>query len=168
MAQRRQRTRGEQDLFHILQTRLRLRPDDSSLARREEDAPSSTQGEPSGDTTPREELRGVYVISVAASLLEMHPQTLRKYERLGLIRPARTVGMLRLYSQEDIERLRLIKYLEGTLGFNLAGVEWALNLLTQLLYMRQRLGTAQDMERIHLTLQQEMDRLFQALNLPIE
>ena len=49
------------------------------------------------------ELVGVYIISVAARMLEMHPQTLRKYERLGLVRPSRTVGMLRLYSEEDIE-----------------------------------------------------------------
>ena len=51
---------------------------------------------------------GIYVISVAARLLKMHPQTLRKYERAGLVRPSRTVGMLRLYSEEDIVRLRLI------------------------------------------------------------
>ena len=59
---------------------------------------------------------GLYVISVAARLLEMHPQTLRKYERSGLVRPSRTVGMLRLYSEEDIVRLRLIKHLVGDLG----------------------------------------------------
>ena len=53
---------------------------------------------------------GLYVISVAARRLEMHPQTLRKYERAGLVRPARTVGRLRLYSEEDIVRLRLIKH----------------------------------------------------------
>ena len=66
---------------------------------------------------------GLYVISVAARLLEMHPQTLRKYERVGLVMPSRTVGMLRLYSEEDIVRLRLIKHLIGDLGLKLSGVE---------------------------------------------
>ncbi len=53
---------------------------------------------------------GLYIISVASKMLSMHPQTLRKYERLGLIRPTRTHGMLRLYSDMDIEHLRMIKY----------------------------------------------------------
>ena len=56
-------------------------------------------------------IEGVYVISVASKMLSMHPQTLRKYERVGLVRPSRTDGMLRLYSQDDIARLKLIKYL---------------------------------------------------------
>ncbi len=62
-------------------------------------------------------------ISVAARLLDMHPQTLRKYERLGLVRPARTIGSMRLYSNEEIERLRLIKRLVEEEGVNLAGVQ---------------------------------------------
>lgn len=62
-------------------------------------------------------------ISVAARLLDMHPQTLRKYERLGLVRPARTIGSMRLYSTEEIERLRLIKRLVEEEGVNLAGVQ---------------------------------------------
>ena len=52
-----------------------------------------------------EDMDGVYIISVAARILEMHPQTLRKYERAGLVKPSRTVGMLRLYSEVDIARL---------------------------------------------------------------
>ena len=83
---------------------------------------------------------GLYVISVAARLLEMHPQTLRKYERVGLIRPTRTVGMLRLYSEEDIIRLRLIKHLVGDLGLNIAGVELALGMFNQMLKMRSLLN----------------------------
>ena len=83
---------------------------------------------------------GLYVISVAARLLEMHPQTLRKYERAGLIRPTRTVGMLRLYSEEDIIKLRLIKHLVGDLGLNLAGVELALGMFNQMLKMRSLLN----------------------------
>jgi MerR family transcriptional regulator/heat shock protein HspR len=62
-------------------------------------------------------------ISVAARLLDMHPQTLRKYERLGLVRPARTLGSMRLYSRGEIERLRFIKRLVEDEGVNLAGVQ---------------------------------------------
>ena len=62
-------------------------------------------------------------ISTAARMLGMHPQTLRKYERLGLVQPARTIGSMRLYSREEIERLRYIKRLVDDLGINLAGVQ---------------------------------------------
>jgi MerR family transcriptional regulator/heat shock protein HspR len=62
-------------------------------------------------------------ISMAAEMLGMHPQTLRKYERLGLIQPSRTIGSMRLYSREELERLRLIKHLVEELGINLAGVQ---------------------------------------------
>ncbi len=62
-------------------------------------------------------------ISVAARMLSMHPQTLRKYDRLGLVQPARTIGSMRLYSDEAIERLRLIKVLVEDAGVNLAGVQ---------------------------------------------
>jgi MerR family transcriptional regulator/heat shock protein HspR len=65
---------------------------------------------------------GLYIISVAARILSMHPQTLRKYERVGLVRPSRTIGMLRLYSEEDIIKLRMIKRLVDELRLNLAGV----------------------------------------------
>jgi MerR family transcriptional regulator, heat shock protein HspR len=65
----------------------------------------------------------LYFISVAAEMLGMHPQTLRKYERLGLIQPSRTVGSMRLYAREELERLRLIKHLVDELGINLAGVQ---------------------------------------------
>ena len=84
-------------------------------------------------------MEGVYIISVAARLLDMHPQTLRKYERLGLIRPGRTIGMLRLYSRDDIRKVRLIQHLAGNLGLNLAGVEFALGMVDHLLALRQRL-----------------------------
>lgn len=65
----------------------------------------------------------LFFISMAARHLGMHPQTLRKYERLGLIRPTRTIGSVRLYSREELERLRTIKYLVDELGINLAGVQ---------------------------------------------
>jgi MerR family transcriptional regulator/heat shock protein HspR len=87
---------------------------------------------------PNEEIEGVYVISVAARILQMHPQTLRKYERAGLIRPSRTVGMLRLYSEDDIIRLRLIKHLVGELGLNIAGVQLALEVFNKTLYLRRQ------------------------------
>lgn len=65
----------------------------------------------------------LYFISMAARLLDMHPQTLRKYERLGLVRPTRTVGSMRVYSSEELDRLKLIKYLVEEAGVNLAGVQ---------------------------------------------
>ena len=65
----------------------------------------------------------LFFISMAAEMLGMHPQTLRKYERLGFIQPSRTIGSMRLYSREELERLRLIKHLVDELGINLAGVQ---------------------------------------------
>ncbi len=81
----------------------------------------------------------VFVISVAARLVEMHPQTLRKYEREGLVAPSRTTGNLRLYSDRDIERLRQVKYLVEERGLNLAGVQIALDMTQSLLDLRGRL-----------------------------
>jgi MerR family transcriptional regulator, heat shock protein HspR len=78
----------------------------------------------------------LFVISVAARLVEMHPQTLRKYEREGLIAPSRTQGNLRLYSDRDIERLRQVKYLVEDRGLNLAGVQMALDLTRKLRELR--------------------------------
>ena len=70
----------------------------------------------------------VFFISMAAQMLGMHPQTLRKYERLGLVQPSRTMGSMRLYSREELERLRLIKYLVDEVGINLAGVQRLLSI----------------------------------------
>jgi len=70
----------------------------------------------------------LFLISTAAEMLDMHPQTLRKYERLGLIQPSRTVGSMRLYSREELERLRMIKHLVDELGINLAGVQRLLSI----------------------------------------
>jgi MerR family transcriptional regulator/heat shock protein HspR len=64
-----------------------------------------------------------FFISMAAQMLGMHPQTLRKYERLGLVQPSRTIGSMRVYSRDELERLRMIKYLVDELGINLAGVQ---------------------------------------------
>ncbi len=70
----------------------------------------------------------LYFISMAARLLGMHPQTLRKYERLGLVQPTRRIGAMRLYSQDEIERLRQIKRLVDEVGVNLAGVQRLLSI----------------------------------------
>jgi MerR family transcriptional regulator/heat shock protein HspR len=80
-----------------------------------------------------------YMISVAAELVGMHPQTLRIYESKGLIRPKRTAGNTRLYSELDIERLRLIQQLTNELGLNLAGVEQVLQLQDEVQRMRRTL-----------------------------
>ena len=80
-----------------------------------------------------------YMISVAAELVGMHPQTLRMYEQKGLVRPQRTSGNTRLYSEADLERLRLIQRLTGELGLNLAGVEAVLGLEEQLQLMQARM-----------------------------
>jgi MerR family transcriptional regulator/heat shock protein HspR len=79
-----------------------------------------------------------YMISIAAELVGMHPQTLRIYESKGLVRPGRTPGGTRLYSEADLERLRLIQRLTTELGLNLAGVERVLALEDELRRMRAR------------------------------
>jgi len=92
--------------------------------------------------TPEERAQGIdkdkplYVISVAAELVDMHPQTLRLYERKGLIEPSRSAGKTRLYSQRDIEQLREIRRLTQELGVNLAGVE-------EIIKLRRRLDELQ-------------------------
>jgi len=91
-----------------------------------------------------------YMISVAAELVGMHPQTLRLYEAKGLVRPGRTPGGTRLYSDADIERLRLIQRLTTELGLNLAGVEHVLRLEDELRRMHAR------MERLERELRAEI------------
>ena len=90
------------------------------------------------------------MISVAAELAGMHPQTLRAYEAKGLVRPARTPGGTRLYSEDDIERLRLIQQLTTRLGLNLAGVEHVLRLEDELRRVQVR------MEQLEAELRQEI------------
>jgi MerR family transcriptional regulator, heat shock protein HspR len=88
-----------------------------------------------------------YMISVAAELVGMHPQTLRIYEAKGLVRPKRTPGNTRLYSEADLERLRLIQRLTGQLGLNLAGVETVLRLEDELGRLRTRLERVEEQMR---------------------
>ncbi|MEZ4520126.1 MAG: MerR family transcriptional regulator [Thermomicrobiales bacterium] len=82
---------------------------------------------------------GLFVISVAARLLDMHPQTLRKYERVGFVVPSRTSGKIRLYSQDDISRLEQVKFLVNERDLNLAGVEMALKTTERLKQVGRRL-----------------------------
>ena len=89
--------------------------------------------DPLTDSRPR------YMISVAAELVGMHPQTLRIYEAKGLVRPRRTPGNTRLYSEADLERLRLIQQLTTQLGLNLAGVETVLKLQDEMQRLRARM-----------------------------
>jgi len=116
---------------------------------------------------PMVEIQGVYIISVAARILEMHPQTLRKYERLGLVNPERTGGMLRLYSREDIRKILLIRHLMDNLGLNLAGVVFALDLVENLVDLERRLVSAVADPSLREIIEQEVGRLYRRLNLPV-
>ncbi len=87
--------------------------------------------------------RPVYVISVAAELAGMHPQTLRTYDRLGLVTPGRTTGRGRRYSARDVERLREVQRLSQEEGLNLEGVRWVLALEDQVLALRSRVSELQ-------------------------
>ena len=92
----------------------------------------------------------LYFISMAARLLDMHPQTLRKYERLGLVRPTRTVGSMRVYSSEELDRLKLIKHLVEEAGVNLAGVQRLLGIAEAVQRLRplmQEAGSRGDARR---------------------
>jgi MerR family transcriptional regulator/heat shock protein HspR len=102
-----------------------------------------------------------YMISVAAELVGMHPQTLRIYEAKGLVRPGRTPGGTRLYSERDLERLRLIQRLTTGLGLNLAGVERVLALEDELRKMRARINRLErqmreEVEAVHKQYRREL------------
>lgn len=94
-----------------------------------------------------------YVISVAAKLVDLHPQTLRYYERLGLVTPSRSRGKVRLYSPSDIEQLQRISRLVEDLGVNLAGVEVILNMTERMEEMQR------EMEAVRQELEAEIERL---------
>jgi MerR family transcriptional regulator/heat shock protein HspR len=102
-------------------------------------------------------------ISVAARMLGMHPQTLRKYERLGLVQPSRTIGSMRLYSREELERLKVIKRMVDDFGINLAGVQRLLSIAEVVQRIRPLMQheplTARDARR----LSQELDELVRRL-----
>lgn len=101
------------------------------------------------------ESRPRYVISIAARMIGIEAHTLRYYERLGLVQPERSSGNIRLYSEEDIERLRYVKALMSDCGVNLAGVEVALRLMQRMKEMQQQL---EEMEkRIEKVVHAEME-----------
>src|SRR5579859_6431331 len=97
--------------------------------------------------------RPIYMISVAAELVGMHPQTLRMYETKGLVRPHRTPGGTRLYSEADVERLRIVQRLTTELGLNLAGFELVLRLEDELRRARVQI------ERLRLELRDEVQKV---------
>jgi MerR family transcriptional regulator/heat shock protein HspR len=105
-------------------------------------------------------MRGVYMISVAADLAGMHPQTLRIYETRGLITPQRSPKNTRLYSDEDVARLRRIQELTSELGMNLAGVEKVFELEEQIGRMERRIrGLERQTERMQVELATELERV---------
>jgi MerR family transcriptional regulator/heat shock protein HspR len=105
-----------------------------------------------------DESKPVFMISVAAELADMHPQTLRMYERRGLIRPRRSSKSTRLYSLADVERLRRIQQLVGECGLNLAGVERVLQMEEELAALRKRLEELErEMERLAAKAREELE-----------
>ena len=111
----------------------------------------------------RDSARGVYMISVAAELAGMHPQTLRIYEARGLITPKRSPKNTRLYSEEDVERLRRIQELTNELGMNLAGVEKVFELEHEIERMRRRMRALErQAEKVQEELRAEMNRIRRA------
>jgi MerR family transcriptional regulator/heat shock protein HspR len=108
--------------------------------------------------------QGVYMISVAAELAGMHPQTLRIYETRGLITPKRSPKNTRLYSQADVERLRRIQELTSELGMNLAGVERVFELEEEIDRMRRRMRNLErHAQRVQEQLQKELERVRRSL-----
>ncbi|HVF99133.1 MAG TPA: MerR family transcriptional regulator [Chloroflexia bacterium] len=103
-----------------------------------------------------------YVISVAAQVLGVHPQTLRLYEREGLVEPGRTGGKIRLYSERDLERVRCVMRLTNDLGVNLAGAEAIINMRERMLEMRR------EMERVRRELEDTISRYRQILDIDHE
>ena len=105
----------------------------------------------------------LYVISVAARLVELHPTTLRKYERVGFLEPSRTPGRTRLYSHEDIRRLRQIKHLVEEREMNLAGVQMALDLTELLKEISDAIDQSPDMVSLKRRVQAPMRAAFATL-----
>jgi MerR family transcriptional regulator, heat shock protein HspR len=121
--------------------------------------PGPKRGKPA-DARPEDQDRAVYIISVAAELAGVHPQTLRIYERKGLLRPARTAGNTRRYSDRDIERLRMIQRLTQAEGLNLAGVRMIVEMEDEIERMRQRVSALDaELQRARRRMRDEIDRL---------
>jgi MerR family transcriptional regulator, heat shock protein HspR len=106
-----------------------------------------------------------YFISMAARLLDMHPQTLRKYERLGLVRPTRTVGSMRVYTSDELERLRLIKHLVEDVGVNLAGVQRLLSIAEAVQRLRPLVRERASRSAARRRMAQEIERIGEMVGL---
>lgn len=117
-----------------------------------------TAATPQAAGAVRATLRGVYHISIVAELVETHPQTLRMYERMGLVSPQRTRNNIRLYSEADVERVRRIQHLTQDLGVNLAGVEVVFKLLNEMERMQA------EAEARHTSLSEELQQLREQLS----
>lgn len=128
------------------------RTDEPALTLQEKRALKQSYSEMSTGEQPR------YVISVAAQILGIHPQTLRLYEREGLVEPRRSGGKIRLYSERDIERVRCIMRLTNDLGVNLAGAEAILNMRERMVRMREEL------EMMRREMRAEMEQLRRELD----
>jgi MerR family transcriptional regulator, heat shock protein HspR len=123
-------------------------------------ADSSRRGGEPVDVNSEEDTRAVYIISVAAELAGVHPQTLRIYERKGLLRPARTAGNTRRYSKKDIDRLRMIQHLTQEEGLNLAGVRMIVEMEDEIERMRRRVVALDaELARARRRLRDEIERL---------
>ena len=107
----------------------------------------------------------LYFISMAARLLDMHPQTLRKYERLGLVQPTRTIGSMRVYTPEQLDRLRLIKKLVDDEGVNLAGVHRLLEIAESLQRIRPLMNGESGGRDARRRLMQEFEHMRQMVGL---
>ena len=101
--------------------------------------------------------QGLYMISIASELIGVHPQTLRLYEKLGLIKPSRSKGRVRLYSDEDIEKIRQIQRLTQEVGVNLAGVEVILNMIDKMETMRSQME--EEIRRMKEEMEYEFKRM---------
>ena len=106
----------------------------------------------------------LYVISVAARLVELHPTTLRKYERVGFLEPSRTPGRTRLYSSDDIRRLQQIKRLVEDREMNLAGVQMALDLTDRLRSIADAVENTSDLDSLRRRLQTPLREAFRAVS----
>lgn len=129
------------------------RTDEEALTLTEKRALKQSYSEMSTGEQPR------YVISVAAQILGIHPQTLRLYEREGLVEPRRSGGKIRLYSERDIERVRCIMRLTNDLGVNLAGAEAILNMRERMVRMREEL------EMMRREMRAEMEQMRRELDI---
>jgi MerR family transcriptional regulator/heat shock protein HspR len=107
----------------------------------------------------------LYFISTAARLLDMHPQTLRKYERLGLVRPTRTIGSMRLYSSDELERLRVIKHLVEEARINLAGVQRLLSIAESIQRIRPLMNQDSGRSDARRRIAQELKRISEMVGL---